>query len=480
MDLLLIASISICLVIVGGLQYRAFGEAGKTRTPDNIVSFFFVRDITERWQRNILAIVAATPLTFAFVILAREAKPISLRLLEYQARVDEDWKGWKGITDVLKEAPEAVFPLFLLLLLYFVLGAQLKFLFERFDRCIVYISGIGLRTNKVAWQFSSFLLNKYNYEQILAKLEQGGKRLPLPEELEHANDDLKVSFQLLHLAKPNVRDQGLGECLAGVVSSRFPELANTDEFQNLLGPGISRFGIAVSRLSNLKWSQMSVGLTMFVIVCGLYIVLVPMAHEHVASPGIGWPVQGKFSSLSGNVLSMSLGTVFAMIVGVLLYARRADDTGKMSLQALMGVVAIVFLLSLTVYSPYVLVRSIEHILGLTDGVPGSLIEFKHVVYIFGHSLVPCLGVLVLAVIDPEDILSRWDILVMILVVSVGHILAYAAFEFASGSQDPPFYWHQGLLAAVLTATALVILSVYWKGPKPIDGALQSSNTEHSC
>ena len=472
MDPLLLVSISICLVIVAGLQYRAFGEAGKTRAPDSIVSFFLVRDITETWHRNILAIVAAIPFSFAFVILARDAKPISLILLDYLASVDQGWKVWE---DDVRQVPEAVFPIVLLILLYLIWGAQLRFLFERFDRCIVYISGIGLRTNNVAWQFSGILLEKYSYEEILAKLEQGGRRLPLPEELENADDHLKVSFQLLHLAKPKVREGGLRGCLTDVVDSRFPELANTPGYRDLSGPEYSKFGIAVSRLSQVKWSQMAVGLTMFVIVCGLYIGLVPMANGFFAEAGIGWPQPGKISSLSGNLLSMSLGTVFSMIVGVLLYARRADSSGKMPTQALMGVIAVVFILSAAVYSPYVLLRNLELLLGLADGTVGAFFEFKHLVYIFAHASIPCLGVLVLTVIDPEDILSRWDILVMIVVASGGHILAYAAFEFAAAAQDSPFYWHQGLLAAVLTATALVILSVFWKASEQDDGAQQSSS-----
>ena len=476
MDPFLIVAILFCVALVVGLQFRSFGTAGKSRTATNLASFFEVHEITEKWQRNILAIVAASPFSFAFFLLARDSKSIALTLLEYQAALDKDWN---EITVIFKGAPEAFFPFVLLVLLFLLFGAQLKFLFQSYDKSLVYIVGLGPRTNRVARNFADFLVREYGYRKTQERLERSektGKRLPLPEELENADEEQRIAFQLLHLAKPVTGERGLKESLVHVINSRFPELKDNSDYQNLCGPIPSRFGIAVSRLSDVKWSHVFVGLIMFIIVCGLYIAIVPMAQNYFSINEASWPHRDEMSSLVYNVLLVSLGTTFAMVAGILLYAKRADEEGKMSRQALMGVITIVFLLSLMIHLPGMVLLRFEYAIGLLIGEASEYFGFPEFVYILTHSLIPCLGVLVLVVVDPKDILSRWDILVMIVVVSIGHIFAYAAYEI-SANVDWKYYWHQGLLAAVVNGSALAILSTFWKAPDRADTAASSESAD---
>ena len=58
----------ICLVAIFFMQFQAYGYAAKTRTHNNIASFFYIHEISERWQRHLFAIVASTPLSFIFFI----------------------------------------------------------------------------------------------------------------------------------------------------------------------------------------------------------------------------------------------------------------------------------------------------------------------------------------------------------------------------------------------------------------------------
>ena len=328
--MLLWVAILICLAIVVAIQYRAFGTGTKSRKPDNIASFFLVRELTERWQHNLLATASVVPLSFMFVLLAHGARPIGERLVELYGGTNE-WG--KLATAFFEHAPEATFPFVFLIFLFLIFGAQLRYLFQNIEKGVLHIAGIPTRTNKIVRDYAVFLLKNRDYEKILCGLEKGRlNKLPLPEELEERGDERKASFQLLHLAKTDIGRYGLREALARIVEAKFSDLVekNEVEYGALREPEGSGLGTTVSRLSDLKWFHMFAGIVAFMIVGGLYIGITPMAGNFFEGLGIGWPAPSAVLSLLWGVLLVALGTIFPMIVGILLFAKRMDRAGETS------------------------------------------------------------------------------------------------------------------------------------------------------
>ncbi|MBH61637.1 MAG: hypothetical protein CL569_04145 [Alphaproteobacteria bacterium] len=66
----------------------------------------------------------------------------------------------------------------------------------------------------------------------------------------------------------------------------------------------------------------------------------------------------------------------------------------------------------------------------------------------------------IALVDPQKILSRTDIIFAVGVICLGHLLAYLAFESAADLEFA-HYGHHALPGFVLSTAALMILAVLW-------------------
>ena len=466
------AIILVCLVLVFTMQYRTFGASGKTRTIDNISSFFEINEIVDKWQRAVFATVASIPLSFVFLIVAYRAETFVEALMKSYG-VDE-----KGIADseadlapfveeLIKNIPEPLLPIAILVFLFLVFGAQTKFLFLKIEKGIVFLTAIPQRTNLLSRNLSKHLLERQQYHKIVEELERSRKnKLPLAEELEEASNELKLSFQLLHIAKSDVRELGLREALRQIVDRQLPSFNKSDSTPETKYLWERNTGLLASGITGLNWFHIFASMMMFIIICGLYVGIAPSASKFFEARNIEWPRYASIGSLVHGVVQMVLATVLPMIIGIFLFVRRAEMKKETVVQTVTVVFVIVFLSSLVINAPFVFQQRLEIFLGIGELKSTSEPGFggrAELFYVFVHSLIPCLVVLVIAIVDPEETLSVWDIVIAVVLVTSGHFLAYVAFELVADAQWG-FYWHQALLSIVLATSALVILRIFWKTP----------------
>ena len=458
-------AVIICMAIVAGMQYRAFGTAGKTRVSGNITSFFYLHEIVDKSQRNICAVAAALPLSSVFFVVAIKPETFgsaSLKALLLLATGGVDLAVLFG--DRLNDPPPALFPFAILILSLLLFGRQMRSLFRKIEKGVVSVVGFVHRAEGLARTVSDELLRQNSYEDIVNILEaQRGKKLALAEELECSSDVKRLSFQLLHLAKQDIPVMGLRKALLVIFERYLYSVANKSTLDKLRGP-VELQAIAFARsLLRLRWLHVLASVVITAITCGIYAGLVPLANVEFARMGILWPEYGHTNVLLQSMLLVVLASLVPLFFGLLLLAGRTENFQETIVQRLSTVLAIVFLLSGVANFAFVLMQRIEMSLGsligtnMWQGGIGKLVELPEIVYVLSHSLIP--GVAVLGMV----IAGRWvhlnsqggAIAVGTGIIGVGHVVCYAVFEEVAGV-DWGYYWHQGLLAFVLTAVAFAI------------------------
>jgi len=469
-ELLLWGAVVICLAIVGGIQYRAFGTAGKTRVPGSLASFFYLHEIVEKWQRNVCAVATAIPLSFVFFVIAIKPETFGLALIKALLQLaTEGTDVSELLDDVLVYAPPALFPFVILLISFLVFGAQIRFLFRNIEKGVVSVAGLAHRAEDLARTIANELLSKQAYEDIVNTVEERQKKkLVLAEELENSSNEQRLSFQLLHLARQDIPFKGLRDALLEVVDQYLYDVMDKTTLEKLREPGELEAISFAKPILRLRWFHGLATVVIFAIACGVYAGLVPMAHAEFRDLGVVWPQYEKMSALLGTMLLMVLASVIPLFIGLLFLAKRTENVQETIVQRLSVVFAAVSLLSIVVNFAYVLLQRAEFKLGQLVGNENLIGDFQEfagsseVVYAFSHSLIP--GFAILGMVFA----SRWvrsppqdsAIAVGTAIITFGHMLCYAVFEEVSGVAWR-YYWHQGLSAFFLTAVAFAIGKLFW-------------------
>ena len=469
-ELLLWGAVVICLAIVIGIQFRAFGTAGKTRVSGSLASFFHLHEIVEKWQRNVCAVATAIPLSFVFFVVAIKPETFGLALIKALLQLATEGTDVSDLLDeVLVYAPPALFPFVILLISFLVFGAQIRFLFRNIEKGVVSVAGLTHRAEALARTISDELLSRKKYEDIVNEVEeQRGKKLVLAEELEDSSDEQRLSFQLLHLAKQDIPFVGLRDALLGIVERYLYDVMDKPTLEKLREPGELEAISFAKPILKLRWFHGLASVVIFVIACGIYAAIVPMASTEFGRMGIVWPEYGAMSALLETMLLVVLASVIPLFIGLLFLAKRTENVRETIVQRLTVVFAVTFLLSIVVNFPFVLLQRVEFKLGQLGGIEkliGTFQEFiggPEILYVFSHSLIP--GVAVLGMVFA----SRWvrsnpqdtAIAVGAGIITIGHMLCYAVFEEVSGLAWG-YYWHQGLLAFFLIAVAFAIGKLFW-------------------
>ena len=441
------------------------------------------------------------------------------------------------VQDLLPWMPPAFSWYLTLIVVMFLFNDKVGLLYRQVQRFVIILVGTKDRTNNVLSKYARSLLQKQKYKNIVAKLEQDPSyRLPLPEELEFQPETTRLSFQLLHLAKSDVPESGLDRAVRQTIDVKLPgmldgeddgetskiEAAQTRASDGAIDDPTQRqnqssvqtsvaennddiaihgqlrqeqavsksrsFALALKARNHLAltqpihdllrvspWHKIWLGTLIFLGVCALYVYVTPMAAGVFEEMNITWPEYQYLGSLMYGVGFAVAGTILPMIVGVVLFVRRAERTGKISIKALMAFVAIVFFLSLLNNFTLLIMQRIEVVADIREltGLQNTwvaltstnLLGLPEIIYILTHSLIPCIVVIVIGIIDPEYTLSIWDILATIVGITLGHLGAYYLFEVVAGV-DWQYYWHQATMGAVLSTTALVTLRMFWEPATP--------------
>ena len=155
--LLLWLSIFLCLAAIGALQFRLFGGTVKTRSPGNVASFFFMHEIVDKQQRNLLSVIALIPLSFVFLIVAYHAETFGKALVQTYLEYFKQEKALEPFIspDLVSNIPEPLYPIIILVASFLIFGAQLRFLFIRIEKGVVFVTGVISRTNELLDEFST-------------------------------------------------------------------------------------------------------------------------------------------------------------------------------------------------------------------------------------------------------------------------------------------------------------------------------------
>ena len=372
---------------------------------------------------------------------------------------------------VLSLIPVELYPIIILVIAFLLFGAQLRFLYLRIEKGVVFLSGVVHKTDKYSDEISTVLHDELSYDDVVYLLEKSRKnKIPLAEELEDVSDEARLSFQLLHLAKSAVPTHGLRGSILGVVQEKVVrELKDLDK-RNKLQAQLSNFQTKKSPLlPNVKvnWFHAFSGVMSYLVVCALYVGIVPAGSVFLGEkPSVTWPSPEESMDLGRSVLETSLATILPLVLGIVFFAKRRENVEETKTQALVIVFSIVFFISLVVnFLVLVLKKFLRYIGEASRTVSTSeyFLQFPEFVYLFAHSLIPGLAVVAISLVDADKILSRRDVGFGVGIVTGGHLLAYLAFELA-GAYDIKFYWHQGLLGLVLSAAALFVFRVFWAAP----------------
>ena len=464
--LLLWGSIVICLAIVFSLQFRAFGTAEKERSPESIVSFFHTHEFAEKWQRNLIAIATSVPLCFIFVIVAEKSTKAGktfVRDVLDTGPIDSELKNF--LVTLLEFTPDYAFPFLVLLVSFLVFGAQLKFLYRYIEKGVVYSAGLSSKANNLIAEFSSILLDGTDYSIILETLERPRpNKLPLPEELEGVSNQSKLSFQLVHLAKRDTKTIGLRKALIAIAENRLTEIIDDKKRRKLEKKIYPEHDGSTLTSVQIGLFYIFASIVIFLIVCGLYIGIVPSLFKLFDGSNIVWPSYEEIDSLIDSLSLVVLATIVPMLFGILFLQRSSNGSGKTEVRKHFVLFSAVFLLSLFVNFFHAAMTRILAMVGYLDSDKETrdvFIEFPEAFFIFSHSLIPSAAVLAVASVSKGKLLRQASIATAIAVVTVGHLLCYAVFELIA-EKNWNFFWHQGLLGFVLSAASLILLLLFWR------------------
>lgn len=515
--------ILVCLALIIPMQYRQFGAAAKSRAHDSVSSFFLIHEIVDKWQRNVYAIVALVPLSFVFVVVAYSSESFGKPFIDTHKQRIADWLNVNA--DLISGIPEELYPAIILAVSYLVFGAQLKFLYSRIEQAVVFAAGIIHRTNRLSRRFSVAVLNRLEYAKAVAVLQSrrapGRTPIPLAEELEDAAPHMRLAFQMLHLAKEDTAELGLRAALAGVFLRHFRNYIRDEDMANLVAQNlvteddIRRMKAALSEDGppssasdeevRVRRYHLVAGVVIFLIVCGLYTVIVPLLGDYMVSRGIAWPSYEYIWSHALGVAWVAVGTIVPTVVGVILVSKRLENVDETTVQTIIVVFSIVFVLAVLGNLMLQFAQRLGVFYGdmsacdsILIGTTKDFFGLPEIVYVVTHSLVPGLAVVAAVLADRSEILSRKDIAVAVAVICIGHALAYLAFDGASSfaesgvseeerranlqegyalleaagcslpdqsvKEDPPghYYIHQALLGLVLSIVALTTLRIFWR------------------
>lgn len=464
-DFLLWVSTLLCLIVITALQYRLFGSTIKTRSQDSVATFFLVDELLDNQQRTFLALLSSIPLSFIFLVVAYNAETFGKALIEiYVYSVKEHLATDSPVGPALvTEIPEPLYPVVILLASFLLFGAQLKFLYMRVEKGLVFAAGALFRADRQLKELADILLGKHEYEDLVAELNRERPTpVPLAEELEHTSATSQLSFQLLHLAKYDVPKLGLRDAVLRVVHNKFQDILSADDRGKLDHESHKDNNLKELLVPNrpTRWSYVVAGLVVYLVVCGVYAWLVPMASRFVEGPV--WPKPEFTPDLVRGIIQATVATLAPLVLGIAFYAQRALNVSETQTQRLFIVFAQVFVISVVFNILFVLLPFIEMYLGLREGSQSfGLPEF---VYVLTHSLIPCAALLTVAIVDRDVILSRRNVFLAVLMVGIGHFAAYFAYELAS-ELNWAYYWHQALLGTVVASTGLVIMAIFWKPTK---------------
>jgi len=452
-----------CLVFVTFYQARIFGRSFKTRTRDDISSFFLLNEVIDKHKIKVMAALASVPLSFVFFIIAYYMPTYGTALVHYifeklfeKAALDAG----PG-ESVVSAIPIELYPLIVLLAAFLLFGAQVSFLFGKIEKAAVFLFAVRIRTNEFVTNAATELLGKESYEEIIEMLNgDRTHKVPLAEELEEEKDSVKLAFQILHIAKQEVKSVGLNNAIYTNLHERLREIllaANLLEEPSPTGRPTDDIPV---------FHVFAAGL-MFFIACTLYLVMCPLGNGIMTDLGIAWPNPEGYRNLVSNIVQVTITTIIPCIVGVVLYQARVNTTKETRLLRVLITSACVITTSLVLNFLFIVKDRLGVVLGVTDGTD-VFMQHPELIFIVSHSLIPFFAVLFLLVIPNggKKAFAPYQLLGAVAAVSLGHCVSQWVYEH-SAKLDWAFYWHQGLLAAVLSITVALLYLAFRGSRKPL-------------
>jgi hypothetical protein len=428
-----------------------------TDNPDSPASFFRLDQIASR--RRLVSLSYLFSIPFALLFLFTDLKAgdfvdaVKKLLSTYIVSLIGDQNLQRSATDALQYLPPFLNPLFILAASLLLFAPYIRAPLLLLRSLILKTTGLEARADRIALNSAQDILSELNFQKAEQRLaEEFKSRVPLPDTLSGADEDTIIAYQVLYFSRTAVPEIGLGSAV-------------NKTLQNI---GVSSENTG---LPPIKFWHLAAAATFYLVLCGLYILIVPTApdwaHDALVQAlfqpilltqaffrPIEWP---NANTALISIVQRSLSFIAPLAIGMFLYTMHSNMGSKSDtrIQIFGRVFAVQFFSAFVVNLVFETYFVSQRYLGHLHDAQISLGDVKIWEDIFAPSLAP--GAALLAWILCSRLRYRWLVyLILCLIVGSWFCFSQYLYEFLAvhtctdhNCEWRGYYWHQFLLGAFL-------------------------------
>jgi hypothetical protein len=428
-----------------------------TDSPDSPASFFRLDQIASHRRLANLSYLFSIPFALLFLFTDLKAgdfvDAVKKLFSTYIVSLISDENLQRATTNALEHLPPFLNPLFILGVSLLLFAPYIRAPLLLLRSLILKTTGLESRADRIALESAQDILSEFNFKKAEERLADVFRsRVPLPDTLSGADEKIIIAYQILYFSRNTVPEIGLA-------------LAVNKTLENI---GVSPIN---TRLPDLKFWHLAAAATFYLVLCGLYILVVPTAPDwaHHALLGallqpisltqaffrpIEWP---NAETVLISIVQRSLSFIMPLAIGMFLYTMHSN-TGSNSdtrIQTFGRVFVVQFFSAFIVNLIFEIYFVSQRYLGQLKAVPISLGDVKIWEDIFAPSLAP--GVALLTWILCSRLRHKWlAYLILCLIVGSWFYFSQYLYELlaiytCTGNNCVwrGYYWHQFLLGVFL-------------------------------
>jgi hypothetical protein len=456
-DTLYIATALFSTVVLFYIQATFLQSRPTTDTPDSPASFFRLDQIASHRRLANLSYLFSIPFALLFLFTDLKAgdfiAAVKKLLSTYIVSFISDQNLQRAVTDTLQHLPPFLNPLFILAASLLLFAPYIRAPLLLLRSLILKTIGLEARADRIALRSAQDILSEYNFQKAEERLANAFKsRVPLPDALSGVDEKTVIAYQVLYFSRNAVPEIGLALAVNKTLETIGVSPKNT-------------------RLPDLKFWHLAAAATFYLVLCSLYILIVPTApdwaHDALLRAllqpislaqsffqPIEWP---NTETVLISIVQRTLSFVIPLAVGMFLYTMHSN-TGSNSdtrIQTFGRVFAVQFFSAFSVNLVFEIYFVSQRYLGQLEAVRISLGDAKIWEDIFAPSLAP--GAALLAWILCSRLKYKWLVyLILCLIVGSWFCFSQYLYEFLAIHTCTDnncvwrgYYWHQFLLGVFL-------------------------------
>ena len=444
MALFLISCLA-CVAVVAALLFSQFGDATPKRVESDITGYFRIDDLVHNRERLHLSLVCLIPLTSLFAVALYYSDLLAQGALSFAfAAFGIDYTANNSYFDH-DSIPKSLRPIIVMLFVLWLFGGRLRAFQTKIEAGIIHLFQVRQQVNAMLSDVSGRILKNLSYQDAVMTLEESiGHRLRLPRELMSADDNERLSFHLLQLAWSNIRENGLHRAIVDVSTKYFPNCLSSEEVAALKR----------TTMTLVRRDYMNRVVATYLIVCIMYIGLVPLPVERIRELGVEWPDYNHIGIQLRELFVRTIGGILPIILAVRFVENRWSGLGKARGSVVYTVTSAVFLWCLAVNFVHIAIYLLQVDFDTGDftwtleenAVAGVTPEGT---YVFGYAMAPAVTVLALVGLRPAGLLTYVKSVLGAILFGAGCLVSQMAFERHAGWDEVVYYWHQGFMGLIL-------------------------------